>query len=148
MVDPKKELEANLWPIIQAIVETFGSDIGNLGRGLAELKERQDQSEETLVDYLATQESMIQPILAQRIVGTIVLGIQVCASLDELKLELPDELKAMVIGYGKAAEKTLESVQAVIVEDEEDDDPEEEDDFEKAAKTSIKPEMAEESTNG
>ena len=134
-LDTKSELANNVYPLLTAIVETLGE----------ELNETQD----ALGSLISGGESIIQPHLAEQIIGLIGLGLQMCdrmvatAVLDEETKQMIEQFKAgcnLVMGEVQTATMFVdenEEDEEGEEGDEEDEEDEEEADFDEEETTPV-----------
>lgn len=118
------ELAGNVYPLMKAMVETFATING-------QLNERLDLQEQVLNDFLAEQESMLLPTLAEQFIGTITLGMEIAGEFAK-RLESEDDsqdhrrLGQLVAAFGLAAQHSLEAIAEITIDTSRDDDDEEE----------------------
>lgn len=111
----KRQLEENLLPILERIVEATGFELAEHAQAIT-----------SLID----EEEIIHLELAQKIVGTLALGRFICQTLaDENILEGHEKLQEAIKVYmAKAPEVEAKVAEITAVpEGEDDEDPDEED---------------------
>lgn len=111
IVDYKKELLVNCYPIIRMLVENQ-----------VELKDRLDLAEGAIAEALTHMESQILPDLAAQIQMALAIGLEVCKGVGALKTELPEELRATIEAYARAAQQVVSDVSEVTLVAIDDDD--------------------------
>jgi hypothetical protein len=126
IVDQKKELLGNLYPLLKLTVQALNSQ-------RAEMEERIVEVEDVLAEVIAGAESRIQPRLAKRIHMALSIGGDLVAKLaamhaDEEQFkgfQLPDEIlmtmqayqQAMITAAGMVGDVTIE-----VLDDEEEEE--------------------------
>lgn len=125
VIDQKRELLGNLYPLLKLTVEAVRDTQKNLF-------ERMELMEDTLAEVIAGSESRIQPRLAKRIHAALSIGNDIVATLagmhaDQEKFKdfaLPDELLMLMNAYQSAMMTAAGMVNDVTVEviDEEDEE--------------------------
>jgi hypothetical protein len=115
VVDYKKELLANNYPIIKMLAEIVVTQ-----------NERLDLAEGAIAEALTHMDSQILPELGAAIQMTLALGLQVCKSVNELgvwgEYPMPDELRATIQAYERASKQLSDDVSNVTLEAIEDEE--------------------------
>ena len=114
VVDYKKELLANNYPIIKMLAEI-----------VVQQNERLDLAEGAIAEALTHMDSQILPELAAALQMTLALGLQVCKSVNELEVwgehKMPDDLRATIHAYDQAAKQMSDDISHVTLEAVDDD---------------------------
>ena len=116
IIDLKKELADNVYPLLRLAIESMAALDGDL-------RERVTLAEGVIAEYLTSQESMVLPELAARIQGTFAIGMQLCDVAEGLAENLDSEIPALkdlatLIGaYREAATTTQHLVEEVTLEE-------------------------------
>jgi hypothetical protein len=109
VVDYKKELLANNYPIIRMLTEL-----------LIEQRDRLEMAEGAIAEALTHMDSQILPELAAGIQMTLALGIQICQDVMKLEVwsehKMPDELRATIQAFDRAAKQLSDDVSDVTLE--------------------------------
>jgi len=115
IVDYKKELLANNYPILRMLAER-----------IVEHEDRLDIAEAAIAEALANTESQILPELSGSILMSLALGMKVCADVKELKVwgeyPMPPDLRATINAYERAAKIVSDEVASVTLEAIDEDD--------------------------
>jgi hypothetical protein len=115
VVDYKKELLANNYPIVRMLAEIVVTQ-----------NERLDVAEAAIAEALTHMDSQILPELAASIQMTLALGMQVGKAVSELEVwnetKMPEELRATIHAFEQAAKQVSDDVSVVTLEAINDDD--------------------------
>ena len=115
VVDYKKELLANSYPIIKMLAEIVVTQ-----------NERLDLAEGAIAEALTHMDSQILPEMAAAIQMTLALGLQVCKTVTELEVwgehKMPEDLRATIHAYDQAAKQMSDDVSNVTLEAVDDDE--------------------------
>jgi hypothetical protein len=111
IIDPKKELAGNVYPMLARVVELIGQRLG--------------ETEEVVAAYLEGEDSLIQPDLGIQILGVFDLTKQLCAAILADPTYAPLQKGAEQLAV--LVHETAETVDSFVL-DEDDDDDEDEDD--------------------
>jgi len=113
MLDPKRELEKNLYPLLLALAESTASAISGLDERVAEVSD-------IVGDVLSGTESVLQAEVSAKIVAVIVAGLHIMKGLAAWT-DMPENLRTAIAGYGMASQEVLEEIRDMTVsaEDEE-----------------------------
>ncbi|MDX1421558.1 MAG: hypothetical protein R3322_00370 [Kiloniellales bacterium] len=120
VIDPKKELENNVYPLLRFIAAAIAQSASEQG-------DRVQAVEDAVAEYLSGGESILLPMLAGRIQGTLGIGATLCEMIRKLDVwtadaPMPTELANMVGAFEHAATVCSEMVEDVTIEDATDDD--------------------------
>ena len=125
VVDYKKELLANNYPIMRMLAELVVVQSARID----EVNARLDLAEGAIAEALTHMDSQILPELAAQIQMTLALGLQVGKLTTELKFwaepkmpNMPDELRATIHAFEQAAKQVSDEVGAVTLEAIDDDE--------------------------
>lgn len=109
VVDYKKELLANNYPIIRMLAEIVVAQ-----------NERLDLAEGAIAEALTHMDSQILPELGASIQMTLALGVKICQDVTELEVwgeyPMPEELRVTMRAFEKASRQLSDDVSNVTLE--------------------------------
>jgi hypothetical protein len=120
VVDPKKELVHNVYPLIELLAQVYNEQF-------TDVHERLDLAEGAVAEYLTQQESMVLPDLAETLQTVFALALKLCAEVvQEPQPATVPKLAATCRDRIVKAQQLVADV--TLVEEPDDDDGDDDDD--------------------
>lgn len=116
IIDAKKELGSNVYPLLRLTVETLTLRDQNI-------RQRVALAENVIAEYLSAQESMILPELAEHIVTAFGVGAKVCEEVEKIA-DLPKVVTKLIEAYRKISASAVQQVADVTLEEVDEDEEE------------------------
>lgn len=137
VVDPRRELVDNLYPLLRLVVETTGHALIAHERAIIDTAQRMEDAEAAIAELATSGDSMILPELAATIDDVLALGLQLCGQALEVADELAEtpydgervnKVRVLVEAYRASVDRLRGEIDAVTVMDEDDNEGDDNDD--------------------
>lgn len=128
VIDPKKELTDNVYPLVRMVAESVGQVLLEHVQHFGAIDQRIEVAEGAIAELATAGDSLVLPDLAGRIDETLSIGLQVCAAVEQyIENEAgdgTDVLRAAVKKYRESVSDLRDELDDVTVDT--DDEPEDE----------------------
>ena len=110
------QLRDNLAPLLEAEARAVSHELGEIHEGLTEIGD-------VVNEMIEHEESFLRPEVGEQLAGTIQLGMELCAFIDEIGLDELSRKKAENITrkYKQQALLALDEIEQIMAEDDEDE---------------------------